>query len=334
MIIGASDLELADYMAEPDFSAFVRTADDLLDDIKRAFNGETAQEQFATLGWPKARDLLAFRPGEITLWAGSNGSRKSMLAGQVILDVAQQGYRSLTISLEMSARETLKRMFRQAAAVRWPSPADCDLAAAVMRDRAWIFDHVGSMSADRLCAVLRWSRKTLNIEHVLVDSMTKVVNGDDDYNGQKAFINQMTEVAKETGLHLHVVVHTRKPSESGPEKVPSKWDIKGSSSVTDLAHNVVTLWRNRPKEAEADKARAKGLQPPETDAPDQILDVQKQRNGEFEGRILLWFDRGSMQFLQHSAERPLAYVRHKAAHAHQQKPPNAGEPFDDRNEGP
>lgn len=233
MIIGASELELTDYMAEPDFSAFVRTADDLLADIKGVFSGEIADEQCGTLGWPKARDLLVFRPGEITLWAGSNGSRKSMLTGQVMLDLAQQGYKSMTISLEMSARRTLERMFRQASTARRPTPADCDLAAAVMRERVWIFDHVGSMGLDRLCAVLRWGKKTLKVEHVLIDSMTKIVNGDDDYNAQKQFVTQMTELAKETGLHLHIVAHTRKPAES-VEKMPTKWDIKGTSSVSGV----------------------------------------------------------------------------------------------------
>ena len=306
MIVHASDIELADYMAEPDFSAHVRTADDLLEDIKKAFSGAGSVERHGTLTWPKAQNLIQFRPEEITLWAGSNGSRKSMIGGQLMLDLAQQSYKSLTISLEMSARKTLERMFRQATAKACPSPRECDHAAAVMRGRVFIFDHVGALSQERLCAVLRWARKKLGVEHVLIDSMMKVVNGDDDYNGQKDFINRMTEIAKGTGLHLHIVVHTRKPSES-VERVPSKWDIKGSSSVTDLAHNVVTLWRNRAKEAEPTKY---------ADAPGQVLDIQKQRNGEFEGKILLWFDPASMQFLDSSGSFARPYVAPRAQEAH------------------
>ncbi|MDE2254180.1 MAG: AAA family ATPase [Betaproteobacteria bacterium] len=302
-------MDLADYMAAPDFSAYVKTADDFLGDLKRSFSGVGSTESFATLGWPKARGLLEFKPEEITLWGGSNGSRKSMTAGQVMLDLAQQSYRSLTISLEMSARKTLERMFRQASARREPSPAECDRAAAVMRDRVWIFDHVGTMTQDRLCAVLRWAKATLRIEHALIDSMTKIVNGDDDYNGQKDFINRMTEVAKETGLHLHIVVHTRKPSES-VERMPSKWDIKGSSSVSDLAHNVVTLWRNRTKEAEREAGKIVDVK-----APDQVMDVQKQRNGEFEGKINLWFDPASLQLLEYPTHSAKPYVTGRSLEA-------------------
>ena len=298
MIVHASDLELADYMAEPDFSAHVRTPDDFLEALKRSFSGADAGEHHATLGWPKAADKMQFRPEEITLWAGSNGSRKSMLTGQLMLDFSQQLYRSLTISLEMSARKTMERMFRQATGQGEPRPHDCDHAAAVMRGRIYIFDHVGALHQDRLCAVVRWAKKKLGVEHVLIDSMMKVVNGDDDYNGQKDFINRMCELAKETQVHLHIVVHTRKPSDT-VERVPSKWDIKGSSSVTDLAHNVVTLWRNRPKEADPNK---------QADAPDQVLDIQKQRNGEFEGKLGLWFDPRSLQFLEHSHSFARPYV--------------------------
>ena len=298
MIVHASDMELADYMAAPDFSAHVRTADDFLDDLKKSFSGVGGVERHATLGWPKAEGKIQFRPEEVTLWAGSNGSRKSMICGQAMLDFSQQGYRSLTISLEMSARKTMERMYRQASGKGEPSPRECDHAAAVMRGKVFIFDHVGSLPVDRLCAVIRWARKTLSVEHILIDSMMKVVNGDDDYNGQKDFINRMCEVAKETGLHLHIVVHTRKPAES-VERVPSKWDIKGSSSVTDLAHNVITLWRNRPKEANPEK---------EPDAPDQVLDIQKQRNGEFEGKFGLWFDPRSLQFLEHAGSVVRPYI--------------------------
>ncbi len=309
MIVHASDMELADYMASPDFSAFAKTADDYLPELKRRFAGVDTSEHHATLGWPKARGLLEFRPEELTLWAGSNGSRKSMLAGQLMLDLAQQGCPSLTVSLEMTARRTLERMFRQAAAKAELGPSDCDHAAAVMRDRVWIFDHVGQITIERLCAVIRWARKKLNVEHVLVDSMMKVVAGDDDYNGQKDFINRMCEVAKETQLHLHIVVHTRKPSDS-VERQPSKWDVKGSSSVTDLAHNVVTLWRNRGKEEAAHKAavNGSGSTTPDSKAPDQVADVQKQRNGEFEGRISLWFDRNSLQFLEYPNTLPRPYL--------------------------
>ena len=298
MIVHASDMELADYMAEPDFSAHVRTADDFLDDMKKSFSGVGSVDRHATLGWPKADGKIQFRPEEVTLWAGSNGSRKSMMTGQAMLDFSQQGYRSLTISLEMSARKTMERMFRQAAGKGQPSPRECDHAAAVMRGKVFIFDHVGSLPVERLSAVIRWARKTLQVEHVLIDSMMKVVNGDDDYNGQKDFINRMCEVAKETALHLHIVVHTRKPAES-VERVPSKWDIKGSSSVTDLAHNVITLWRNRPKEGDPKANQS---------APDQVLDIQKQRNGEFEGKFGLWFDPQSLQFLEHANTFARPYI--------------------------
>ncbi|OGO94414.1 MAG: hypothetical protein A3F10_02720 [Coxiella sp. RIFCSPHIGHO2_12_FULL_42_15] len=60
-------------------------------------------------------------------------------------------------------------------------------------------------------------------------------------------------------------------------------DIKGTGSITDLADNVFTVWRNKNKE------------PSE---PDAILQCDKQRNGEWEGKISLWFDSVSLHYLE------------------------------------
>ncbi len=39
-----------------------------------------------------------------------------------------------------------------------------------------------------------------------------------------------------------------------------------------------------------------------------MLDVQKQRNGPFEGRVQLWFDPRSLQFLGEKHQLARAYI--------------------------
>jgi twinkle protein len=63
-------------------------------------------------------------------------------------------------------------------------------------------------------------------------------------------------------------------------------DIKGSSSITDLADNVCSVWRNKAKDDGSVDAGA----------ADAVLYLDKQRNGEWEGAISLWFDKQSMQY--------------------------------------
>jgi twinkle protein len=59
--------------------------------------------------------------------------------------------------------------------------------------------------------------------------------------------------------------------------------------------NVLLVWRNKKKEAEAHKG---GVQAAKNADPDAALICCKQRNGEWEGLISLWFDKRSQQFVQ------------------------------------
>jgi twinkle protein len=68
--------------------------------------------------------------------------------------------------------------------------------------------------------------------------------------------------------------------------------VKGSGSITDQVDNLLMVWRNKAKE----DGRATGKHVNETD-PDAALICGKQRNGEWEGRIALWYEPQSQQFV-------------------------------------
>ncbi len=79
-------------------------------------------------------------------------------------------------------------------------------------------------------------------------------------------------------------------------------DVKGSGSITDQVDNVLLVWRNKPKErdVQAGKKVADG-------EPDALLICEKQRNGEWEGRFTLWFDRDSQQYVGSQGAQPLNF---------------------------
>ena len=54
-------------------------------------------------------------------------------------------------------------------------------------------------------------------------------------------------------------------------------------------------------DAQGELTKGKG----DPDAPDALLIVDKQRNGEWEGRIALWYDRDSQQFLPSRHAKPM-----------------------------
>lgn len=255
------------------------------------------------LPWDKTHSLVQFRPGEVTLWAGVNGQGKSLMTGLVALSLCTQGERTCIASFEMKPRKTLERMVRQ-----WSGaapPGDGDLSdpqiMATFRDLyeqfrdwsgqvMWLYDQQGTVESRRLLAVLRYAANELKVKHFFIDSLMKCVKGEDDYNGQKEFIDQVTAIARDTGMHVHIVHHLKKLGEES--HMPDKMDVKGSGSITDQVDNLLLVWRNKPKE----RATQEGKPTKATD-PDAVLICEKQRNGEWEGRIALWFDRDSQQYL-------------------------------------
>ena len=89
------------------------------------------------------------------------------------------------------------------------------------------------------------------------------------------------------------MAHCRKPSGTDEGKPPTKYDIRGSSSISDQPHNIVTIWQNKAKRIEAEKREPdKAVM----DKPDAIVSIEKQRNGAFEGRFGFWFDDRSLRF--------------------------------------
>ena len=66
---------------------------------------------------------------------------------------------------------------------------------------------------------------------------------------------------------------------------PNKYDYKGTGAITDQVDNVISVWRNKVKE----KKREAGARDYSVDDPDALLICDKQRNGEWEGNIGLWF---------------------------------------------
>lgn len=254
------------------------------------------------LPWEKTHDLVRFRPGEVSVWAGINGHGKSLLLGQVVLGLMAQNAPCAIASFEMKPVTTLHRMARQASMGALPSDTFLEQFSAWTTGRLWLYDQQGTVDVTRVAAVLRYCAAELGVRHVVIDSLMKVVKGEDDYNAQKDALNLFTSIARDTGLHIHLVHHIRKSDDEN--RLPGKFDMKGSGSISDQADNVFVVWRNKKKQFDAQAG--KEIDP---DMCDAMLVCEKQRNGEFEGRVTLWFHPASQQYLAGNSHRPAPYVR-------------------------
>lgn len=254
------------------------------------------------LPWQKTHDTFAFRPREITIWAGVNGGGKSLISGMTALWLMRSS-RVLIASLEMPVEATAARMVRQAAGVKDVADGYVRQWAAWTRGRAWVYDQLDSVDTERIVGVIVYAARELGVDHVFVDSLAKCGIGTDDYNRQKTFVDKLAWLAKTLEIHIHLIHHIRKGDSE--MRRPDKSDVKGAGEIVDLVDNLLMLWRNKPKE---EKVRCGEVL---DDEPDANLIVGKQRHGEWEGRISLWFHQGSMQYTPSSRNEPLPFPDHR-----------------------
>jgi len=266
----------------------IRPASDWVTEVKERLDG-TGTVSGDLLPWSKTHQEVQLRPGEVSIWGGINGHGKSLVLGQVMLWLLPTR-KVLIASMEMKPAATLERMLRQATSSHHPAKSFVDRFLSWTDDRLWIYDQQDSVAAEKILGMVSYAANELRMEHIVIDSLMKCGIAPDDYSGQKRFVDRLCWLAKSYNLHIHLVAHMRKGEREG--QTPGKFDLKGASEISDLADNVFVVHRNKDKE----ERLRKGQEVP-VGVPDAQLVVAKQRHGEWEGVVGLWFDKASNQFI-------------------------------------
>lgn len=258
--------------------------------------------------WSKVGDNLRFRHSEVTVWVGWNGHGKSLVLNHLAAASLARGDRWCIASMEMLPSRTLWRLVRQLTGQEKPTADYIKTAMTWLGDKLWLFDLLGTAKLNRMLEVFGYAARRYEIRQFVVDSLAKCGLAEDDYNGQKAVLERLTEFAHQYQAHVHLVCHARKGTDE--HTPPGKMDVKGTGAITDLADNVVTVWRNKRKEEKRAEAEANGglLDPQQADKPDASLLVSKQRHTGWEGDIWLWYDAHSMQYLERADHTARAYL--------------------------
>ena len=255
----------------------------------------------AMLPWGDTQDNIRFRPGEVSLWMGMNGHGKSLLTSQVFLDFIHQGQKVCIASFEMKPKATLARMARQAAMSSSPTEKFVHAFIDHAIGKLYLYDKQGNVDAQNLLGIIRYAARKHGIQQFVIDSLMKCVKGEDDYNGQKDFVNSLCALAQDENLHIHLVHHSRKLADEN--QLPSKMDAKGSGSIVDQVDQSFVVWRNKKKE-EAVRSANKDY---DMSKPDAILRCDKNRHGEWEGSIGLYFSQGPLHYARHQGRTSNGY---------------------------
>lgn len=292
----------------------LKSASLYVEDVIREMFPSGDAEPGINLPFNKLDGKLTLRSSELSLWNGVNGHGKSQLVGQTLLAAAEQGYRVCIASMELKPSRLLMRLTKQAAGMNdEPSIPFIRAIHDWYKDKFWIFDLVGSAKTSRLLEVFRYARKRYGIRVFVIDSLLKCGIAETDYDGQKQFIEELTDFKNEFDCHVMLVTHSRKgESEHNPT---GKFDVRGSGTIADLCDTGVTIWRNKKKEDDVNAAEFGGeeLSIELLEKPDAVLYCWKQRNGDWEKQAALWWHQPSFQFLQKPNGRPKCYVSYSNA---------------------
>jgi len=323
------------------------TARDLLpDNLKRPLEFEDAvwNEFFPEGGDDALGDRtpwtmpFRFRPGELTIWHGWNGSGKTICLTYVAVVLGTMERKSCIASMEMPARKTFRNAVRQAIGYGHPWGADdvqrreCLHSAMRWLDgHMMVYDKIGEVSVVDVIDAFEYCFRRYGTTHFVLDSLMMLKG--QDVADQQLYANQ-TEVVKmlkafaaKVGGHVHMVAHSKKPdSKTNPARNwPDKFDISGAGGLSNIADNVVCVWRNAGKEndiatanqllalkatQEDPERRVKALAAlsEAQQREDTLFIVQKQRETGEVPMKRLYFDfgvEGSWQFVEEACKDDL-----------------------------
>ena len=283
---------------------------DFESDIDDFFENQKDDAQGFSSGWDKLdEEDIKFRPNELWGVCGINGHGKSMWLNQLALNAVQQDQKVLIASMEMTPKSTMGRMLRQAGGSAHPPQPYRKKLLEWMSPNLWLFVDKLTPKPEDLMSCFEYAYRRYGIDTFIVDSLTNMVR-QDDYEGQQKFIELLVNFKLSFPITVFIVTHVRKGESE--YSAPNKYDVKGSGSITDLADGFLSVWKNKRKNEQLEQAEMLGEEPDEqyTKQWDMYLEVLKNRNGEYEGKVGFEFDSQCCQYRDRKNGKTRRYINY------------------------
>jgi twinkle protein len=277
--------------------AGLRSPIEYLDDVIKLFWPTEGDHVGYRTPYGKLDTKLLFRAGEVTIWTGDSGAGKTQILSDCTVDWIKQRARICLSSLEMHPKQTLRRLCMQIVGTDQPTPNALKAAMTWATGWLYLYELTGKQKLDEMLRVFEYARARYGCDTFVIDSLMRLGIAGDDYNGQEQVVFRIVDWAMAMNVHVHLVAHSKKGERD--RGAPAIEDIKGAMEIGANAFNVVSVWRNRKHEDLIAKAEGAGDQvtlAEERKKAGVLLNVAKQRNGDFEGKIGLWFDQRTYRY--------------------------------------
>ena len=199
-----------------------------------------------------------FRYGEVTVWTGYNKHGKSEVLNHCVVDLCWQGEKALICSLEIQAPDTYRKLIRMSQAKRDVCSVEeqaqfRERCLKPLANKVWVYDAVGNAEIEDVLQVMLYAYRRYGVRQFVLDSLMRFSglggDGQEKWQAQKTFMDRIITFAQTYNTHVHLVAHSKKPNDRrGEAIIPKRYDVSGSADITNLAFNVIVVWRNRGKQ--------------------------------------------------------------------------------------
>lgn len=196
--------------------------------------------------------IKGFALGQLSVWSGGNASAKSTYLNQIAIETIHQGYNVAIYSGELIAKRLLKWITMQCAGKQNMSYNEekqywfvnsyaKEKILKWLNNKLFIYDNNCGNKVKEIIGSIKSCVIKNNVKVIILDnlmSMNLATYGENKYDIQSAFIQDLSALAKELNVHIHFVCHPRKST-----SFLRKNDISGSADLTNIADNVFILHR-------------------------------------------------------------------------------------------
>lgn len=300
---GVSPDQMAELIrtAQPMDPEGLRRPGEFFDRVKELFYPSHDSFGGYTMPYAGLNGNVVFGMGEMTVWGGPSGMGKSMIVSDSVPHWIKQGSRVCIASFEMKCERTLKRMVKQAGGVDRPKEQFLKAILDFLDSGLLLYERVGKSDLSTVLEIFDYAHAKYGCDQFVIDSLMRLGIETDDYNGQEQAVFRLVDWAIEKNVHVHLVAHSRKGDKN--RSVPELEDVKGAMEIGANAFNVLLIWRNKLAE---ERAGEPDQRPDMLEEPTVTVNVAKQRNGDFEGKMNLYFHRRNYQYFSTRDDRRIA----------------------------
>lgn len=235
------------------------------------------------------------RAREFSILCGSTGSGKTTFLANVSAQLLKQGTKHFVMSVETGHTDFMKRVMsvlhgrdiNTGEAVSVDEIARIHMASAryLEADTIEFSIYDNRVPVEQLLHDLRAMHDLRGCKVAMIDNLNfflEVTRASDTIVEMDRVIHELIIFCKQTDMHVIMVMHPRK-TDGG--RIESEFDIKGSSTAVQEAHNVFLFNRPRPEDIESGKR----------DRTDREVKFAKmRRRGPFVGCELIFDGRNTV----------------------------------------